>query len=532
MPNLRNKLSARFVRKTGSRVSPFLKPNHEICFTNELFDNATQEQTALLNDFKTRIKNNSVKKPIYQKDFREGTLRITEPGYYILKEHIVFDPLHTFPTAEQKDKYPVGKDGPYHLGFFAAITIECDNVILDLNHCSIRQSQRHNLLQRFFSIIELANSPFIPKQGPHSFISNYKSVNNCLIANGRLEESSHHGIHGNANKNIVIQNLKITNYEVAGIALNGATNSIISDCKIIGKNNNIKVLSSFSQAIFSARALEQCGKTSTPEYSKLDADLQTAYSEIMQKRRQTTYFENKTGKYDGNMYGIVLNVNGVVINEFLSSRKNTEGNEGILLYKNTIDRVDSHPVEILGLPVERSADNEESAYGAKRMVGAFGDVFDIEKIMNSSRVYEGNSLSNAQLLLSGLHPKKGTVNIAPQIRHWAQSGEALANNWSFVPEGDSMGHFMKGNIGLFVSGGKNISIVGLDVKNVEIHGDDIGKSVLLKDEQRYYQGANAYGVLFTASENVNIKDARIGHIASYHPKGIAKKIEYLNKLEM
>jgi len=528
MPNTRNKLPARFVRKLGSNAESTLKTEtQEIFFSKALKESANHEQKNLISHFENKIKENPIEIPIYQKDFKYGTLRITQPGYYILKEHIVFDPINLFPTAEQQSKYPVR---PYHLGFFAAITMECDDIILNLNGCSIRQSRRHNLLQRFFSVIELANSPFIPKQGPGDFISkgNYNATHNCLIANGNLDNSSHHGIHGNDNSNVILLNLNIIDYEVAGIALNGSINSIISECKMIGRNKNIPVLSFFSQALFSAHALVNCNKTDNIIYKNLDRDLQIAYGEIINGKKQTTYFENKTGKYDGNMYGIVLNVNGVVINDFLSTRDNTKGNENILLYKNEIDRVDSHPVEILGLPVERIQDNSESAYGAKRMVGAFGDVFDVAKVMNTERKYEGNSLSEAQLFLSTLQPKKGTANIAPDVMEWARSGEKLPENWKFVPEGDSMGHFMKGNIGLFISGGKNIKVDTVEIKNVEIRGDDIGTSLLLNDNERYFQGANAYGVLMTASENVELNNVNVLEVKTHHPKGIAKKIERLN----
>ena len=293
-------------------------------------------------------------------------------------------------------------------------------------------------------------------------------------------------------------------------------------------SKNIKVLSCFSQAIFSARVLEHSKLTGTTQYVNLDKDIQQAYKEILQQSHQSTYFENKTGKYDGNMYGIVLHVRGVVINEFLTSRKNTHGNENILLFKNQIDKVDSHPVEILALPVERNINKSGSAYGSKRMVGSFGDVFDVEKVINAEGRYEGNSLSEAQLFLSKLQPKKGTANIAPDVMEWAHSDEKLPKHWNFVPEGDSMGHFMKGNIGLFISGGKNIKVEELQIKNVEIHGDDVGKSLLLNDNERYFQGANAYGVLMTASENVELIHVNVLQIKTNHPKGIAKKIERLN----
>lgn len=528
MSNTRNKLPSRFVRKLGSTPSDYIqKPG--ITFSKELKNACNEKQKKLISDFENRIANTKTKIPIYQKFFKYGTFRITKPGYYILKENIVFDPVNQFPTKEQQDIYPQGKDGPYHLGFFAALTVETDDVIVDLNGFSIKQSKRHNLLQRFFSNIELANSPFIPNQGPHSFIKNYRATHNCLIANGNLDNSSHHGIHGNENSNIILINLNIYEYEVAGIALNGSVNSIISNCKIIGKNKNIPVLSFFSQALFSARALENYNKTDTIIYQNLDKDLQNAYDEIMNGKKQTTYFENKTGKYDGNMYGIVLNVNGVVINRFLTSRNNTKGNEGILLFNNSVNKVDSHPVEVVALPNPIKNDNVSSiAYGKKRMVGAFGDVFDIEKVLNSENSYQGNSLSEAQFYLSSPELKKGTANIAPYVVEWAHSEEQIPADWQFVPEGDSMGHFMKGNIGLFISGGKDINVADMIIKNVNIDGNDVGTSYLLKDNQRFYQGANAYGILMTGSEDINLNNVIVEEIKTNHPKGIAKKIELLN----
>ena len=58
---------------------------------------------------------------------------------------------------------------PYKFGFFAAITIESDNVEIDLNGHLIQQSDIHHVQQRFFSTIELNASPFIKPQGPADF---------------------------------------------------------------------------------------------------------------------------------------------------------------------------------------------------------------------------------------------------------------------------------------------------------------------------------------------------------------------------
>eukprot|EP01083_Nonionella_stella_P149556 475219_1 len=96
-------------------------------------------------------------------DFDEGTLRIVECGEYILSEDIVFnfnpptseemnsdgfspnsidlDELYWFPRRDQQsaDEYPgtYTYSGAFALGYFAGITIETDNVTIDLNGYSL-----------------------------------------------------------------------------------------------------------------------------------------------------------------------------------------------------------------------------------------------------------------------------------------------------------------------------------------------------------------------------------------------------------
>ena len=84
-------------------------------------------------------------------------------------EDVVFspNPENNFqPTLQQiaSGQYPVGADGAYDLGFFAAITVECNDVVIDLNGHEIGMSEVFNLQQNFFAVIELNSSPFLPKQ--------------------------------------------------------------------------------------------------------------------------------------------------------------------------------------------------------------------------------------------------------------------------------------------------------------------------------------------------------------------------------
>lgn len=528
MSSNKNRLPSRLSRRVASvNTNKSNNPNNSSVsiFSQALRNRSTQSQKNLLNKLDNLYKNPTRKISLYNSNFSHGTYRITRPGVYVLRENIVFNPTTLFP---EDANYPTGQNGPYHLGFFAAITVETNNVIIDLNGFSIIHSKRHNLLQRFFSIIELASSPFIPRQGPHSFTDSIISANTCLVMNGRLLNSSHHGIHGNNARNIILHNLLIRDFEVAGIALNGSTNSVISNCRLVGNNTNIPVLSSFSQAVFTRRVLEQLNETDTAVYTNLNNDIELAFSEIMNNRQQTTYFENTTRKYDGNMYGIVLNVNGVVINDFLSSRENLVGNNNILLYNNIIRNIETHPVEIVAFPKNKnSITTSHGAYGSKRQVGVFGDVVDVAAIIDEQRRYSGNSLSDAQFYLAENHPNTGTINISAEVLNWSKNNSSLPEDCVFVPEGDSMGHFMKGNIGVFVSGGTNIVLDTIVITEVITRGSDVGTSSLLRPDQLYFQGSNAYGILETASLNTFMRDVRITNIINENPNGETKNIENL-----
>lgn len=151
--------------------------------------------------------------------FSSGTLRITEPGFYVLCEDVHFLP-HPISPDPQDPQYT---HPAYSMGFFAAITIECPGVVLDFSGHTLAQSLLHYARMRFFDTIELANAPFISQQGPGSFnqANPIASASHCVIQNGTLGLSSHAHIHGNGNKFLEIRNMCFQDFEVAAVQLNG-----------------------------------------------------------------------------------------------------------------------------------------------------------------------------------------------------------------------------------------------------------------------------------------------------------------------
>ena len=134
--------------------------------------------------------------PFTQADFKNGTVRITTSGCYYLAEDIEFSPnskccdywprLNDPPhyTAADGSRLPLYPTGPYSLGFFAAITIEADNVVLDLNGKTLSASLPMSLKQRFMNIIQVSSRVFESHDGMPSLNI---QVNACGMKDALLQ---------------------------------------------------------------------------------------------------------------------------------------------------------------------------------------------------------------------------------------------------------------------------------------------------------------------------------------------------------
>ena len=187
--------------------------------------------------------------PLYQTDFAHGTYIISKSGRYKLMENITFhpNPQHNFRPIIG-DKYYYSKH--YHLGFFASIAVACDDVIIDLNHKMLQCSPEFQFSQRFYANIELTESPFIKMQGPGNFGTNIKLPKNLWVLNGKLGRSSHHGLHGNCDKNIIIENVTSQDQEFIGFAINARSNIYFKNCKAKNNTKQMPVNALWSAALF------------------------------------------------------------------------------------------------------------------------------------------------------------------------------------------------------------------------------------------------------------------------------------------
>lgn len=209
-------------------------------------------------------------------DFALGTLRITQPCKLLLTEDILFNPnaapplagptridpnrvldwrpdLAPFTNVPSNAQYFIGDyANGYRLGFFAALAIEAEGVILDLNGYSIAYHPEFALMQRFGSIVELSDQPFRPAQGPTQFGTDFRAGNKIWIKNG-LMGNAHHNIHGNGNADVLITDMKFKSAEIAAISINSPKRVHVEECEDKGGINTIPVIGTFSAARFAVQ---------------------------------------------------------------------------------------------------------------------------------------------------------------------------------------------------------------------------------------------------------------------------------------
>lgn len=480
---------------------------------------------------------------IKQSDFVNGPYIIKRPGYYRLCEDIIFSPnKHSDgkPTKEWLNNLDEKYRSAYSLGFFAMIVIQSDNVIFDLNYHTIEQSELFFHQQTFYSHIELASTPFIMGQGPANFGDNEKVASNVIIKNGCLGLSSHHGIHAPGySKNIIIDNLSIEKFAVAGVHLNGAHNVYINNVHLNNENLEIKFNSLFSQSQFILPFLEKIDPNQRmflgnelilvkDIINDLKHEIKLVYNSLNSNNIEyplTGIFANTTKLLDANMYGIVLNSKGIAVNGLKNFKEKVPadefiGNNNIVLKNVSVKNITSSGTEIKGLE-NKNASNEENSYGKGTFTGPVGDIFDFQRVVNEDGFYVGNVYSNAQIAVAKFLDTRSTI--PKEIIDWASGIHYTKfnhmideNNYYIVDGRDSMSHIMKGNIGIFCS--QAYRMIGQDIliKNVKNFSDSSTEAPCESD-----------GVLFTGCKNIMCKNYSILNI--YSKNGTSADLMYKNQ---
>ena len=126
--------------------------------------------------------------------------------------------------------------------YYLGITIESDDVVINLNGFKFEMDKRFYLQQRFFSLIELANRPFAPGKGAANWgwITHYAS--NVIVKDGSLGLTSHHCLHGNFLNNVLVSNVEMSQFDVAGFGCGQCVKVELRDLDIGAKTSKYSIL--------------------------------------------------------------------------------------------------------------------------------------------------------------------------------------------------------------------------------------------------------------------------------------------------
>lgn len=434
---------------------------------------------------------------LHASDFANGTVRLRQSGKYVLVDDVEFDPPSAPGAAYPKP--------PYQLGFFAAITVEAPNVVLDLGGHTLRQSKRHALRQRFFSVVELSDQPFLQGQGPSDFGPDEPGgVRRCIVENGVLGRSAHHGVHGNESIELLLRNLVITDFEVAAIHLNNPAKCTLQNVHVHRTRNPVPLKASYSQAVFARDALRAAlqqsdgtstwrGRSGSVILGDLEMEIDRTEAEVLAGQPVTNaLFRNDRGELDGNCYGIVIHRKGVAVGPLVES---PGAGTSVFMIDVCVESVRSAPVSV-SVFTDAVLSGDESTYGANAPIirGPVGDVVDVHSL-GGPNTYTPTTLSEVQLYLAK-HHDRGYV--PANVLAWAEDGAAFPSDGLYEITGlDAMAHTMKGNIGVFLSGIASAVIDRMRVDGV----DNAGTTG--------HRGDDAVGLLATGCGHVVVRDSKI-----------------------
>lgn len=426
-----------------------------------------------------------------QGDFDAGTYIITQPGTYKLMEDITFEPKTPGCLPPLNSAIYKKLDG-YWLGFFAAIAISADNVMLDLNGHTIAMSTLFSRIQRFFTIVELANKPFTAEVGPPQFGRSSNVLvpaHSTIIKNGVLGLSSHMGIHGNENSNILINDLEIRDFETGGIQFNAATHVHIKKTRVgpsLGgalSNGKVPGMATLSQATLLLGIIRGFEHENHTEFQTLRAVVDEFVANPSTTNPAAAFLTDNgfSGLPDGSaLYGILFHKSGPAIGNFaVCANSVNEQLDGDPLETVTLDDVIIQELHLKADEVVKMLQMGP----CKPAVGPAGDVVQVWRLQDTAGNYQGTALSDAQLKLAELKKqaqdsgesaeiifeKYGGTTLTENLQNWmrgigsfsqAESGATYACN------GDAMSHVNKGVVGLRVEFMKDVSLKNVTIRKL------------------------------------------------------------------
>lgn len=333
------------------------------------------------------------------------------------------------------------------------------------------------------------------------------------MRNGRLGLSAHHGIHGNNASHVLLEDLVLANYEVAGIALNGGVNIVIQRCSLLGSRRDIPVRATYSAARLMLQASEPLvpflGTGAASDIGEkmraLKNVLSQAKDEILRGGRLQSpelirqfglesVAEEELRVVDGNAYGISLSSTGVIVDEWRSPLDDQSSPDlghlrNIVIRDVVIYNTTANVQEVPTISTFNSSSGEpegqqvDSAGASIRMMDILDDsgeryVPDALHDMRFACAYWSSAAhGNDSTLVSASSEKRfGTFSISGAMAEWARGGAAnlsavmAASKVEWVCNRDAMAHRQKGVVGLLIQAAEEVYLENITVSSTRNFG--------------------------------------------------------------
>ena len=377
------------------------------------------------------------------------------------------------------------------------------------------------------------------------------------VRNGRLGRSSHHGIHGHGPVNVLLEDLTIVNYEVAGIHLAAGRNVMIRNVKVDHTLARTPVLGMFSAARFiqpfvnniadncPAAGLTVAGAATDAAAvaAALDALIQDTLAKVeaddldnIDPLVRNTLTGDEYLPDGGTVYGIVLHSRGVAVNAFKTGRDTPANNNNIKLQNVEITGVRSRNNEIVAISLPTGArkarrsvwPERRDAAGGAPINDPVGAVFQWFKAVDAGGNPVGNPVANAQLLVAKhagacLDPSfdMSRNSVQASLVGWMENAAATAPlpYGDLICNGDTMFHVGKGVVGLRVDAASDLHLNGVRISNIANYGQPGAEHAQCA---RNHPAGNvagdtifdAVGINVAASVNVHANDVTVCGVES------------------
>jgi hypothetical protein len=437
--------------------------------------------------------------PISQADFASGPLRISKAGYYYFTEDVTFNPD---PVQEAKRK-----DKPLADEWFTALSVECDNVIIDLNTKTFATHQQFidKQLLKVFSLIELSNMPFPNIKPEFAFrgIQNVIYAHNVTIKNGTLGASPHHGIHGNNNADIQMYDLVIRDWEVAGIALNGLKNGVIKNISISGMEHTFSFTGLVSVMLVARFLLEQRIAAGDSEAQQYLAPLNAL---IADPTRNGSI--HPSGLNYGNTYGIFLN-RAFDIGPVASSRSPLSTN-AIVIENVRISNIKIDTLEAVVIGDAQGNSIAPDLFGSMRWDDAY-----------PNGVFAPDGLLKAQVyILNKKNPAAMPAGFADNILSETPQESLFLSHARPVFNRDFPIHAQKGIFGIRVDAGHGVTIKNCSIMGLENVGKPGATLADIPAGSNYsfvpgrFTGNDIYGIALAVCDNCCVSNCDVSACSS------------------